>query len=191
MFKKILIFITIVSVILVGGSSYYYAQNGSPLSESVLRLHVIANSDSIGDQALKIEVKNKIVEYMAEKFAGQQDVNQAREIAIENRGLIQEIAEGVVAEAGYNYPVKIEVGNYLFPTKSYGNLVFPQGEYQAVRVIIGTGEGKNWWCVLFPPLCMVADSDKGLTFQERKEASVSLKCLELIPKGVKLKVSFK
>lgn len=191
MLKKLLVFVTILSLIFVGGSSYYYAQNEVPLNESVLRLHVIAHSDSIEDQALKIKVKNEIVENMSAKFAGQKDIKQARQTAINNLDLIQQIAEEVIKQEGYDYPVKVEVGDYLFPTKSYGNLVFPQGEYQALRIIIGDGMGKNWWCVLFPPLCMVADSDKGLTFQEKREACVSLKCLELIPKGVKLKVSFK
>lgn len=185
--KKIAVIISIISIIFLG-SNYYYANNTS-LNDSVLRLHVIANSDSIDDQALKIAVKNEVVTLMKGEFAEQQDVEQARELAIENIPRIKKLAETVIASQGYDYPVQVKVGEYMFPTKSYGNMVFPSGEYQALRIIIGNGEGKNWWCVLFPPLCMVSDLDKGLSFEQQKEAQVSFKCLELLPKGVRVKIS--
>ncbi len=185
--KKIAVIIGIFIMIFLG-SNHYYANNNA-LNDSVLRLHVIANSDSVDDQALKIAVKNEVVSLLKAEFAEQQDVEQARKLAIENIPRIQELAEEVIESQGYHYPVQVKVGEYMFPTKSYGNMVFPQGEYQAVRIIIGDGEGKNWWCVLFPPLCMVSDSDKGLSFDKEEEARVSLKCLELLPKGVRLKLS--
>ncbi len=185
--KKIAVIIGVFIIIFLG-SSYYYANNNS-LNDSVLRLHVIANSDSIDDQALKIAVKNEVVSLMRTEFAEQQDVEQARQLAVDNIPRIQELAEKVIQDQGYDYPVQVKVGEYMFPTKSYGNLVFPQGEYQALRIIIGQGEGKNWWCVLFPPLCMVSDSDKGLSFEKQPEARVSFKCLELLPKGVRLRLS--
>lgn len=185
--KKIAVIISVIIIVFLG-SSYYYAQDNS-LNDSVLRLHVVANSDSVKDQALKITVKNEVVELLKTEFAQQQDVEQARQLAVDNIPRIQKLAEEVIANHGYDYPVQVKVGEYMFPTKSYGNLVFPQGEYQALRIIIGEGEGKNWWCVLFPPLCMVSDSDKGLSFEKQEEAQISIKCLELLPKGVKLKLS--
>ncbi len=186
--KKISVIIIGLIILVFLGSSSYYANDNS-LNDSVLRLHVIANSDSINDQALKIAVKNEVVELLRTEFAEQQNVEQARQLAVDNIPRIQRLAEKVIESQGYNYPVQVKVGEYMFPTKSYGNLVFPQGEYQALRIIIGDGEGKNWWCVLFPPLCMVSDSDKGLSFEKEQEAQVSFKCLELLPKGVRLKLS--
>ncbi|KUG05192.1 stage ii sporulation protein required for processing of pro-sigma-e (spoiir) [hydrocarbon metagenome] len=185
--KKTVVIMSVIIIIILG-SSYYYAQDNS-LNESVLRLHVIANSDSVNDQALKIAVKNEVVALLNTEFAEQQDVEQARQLAVRNIPRIQELAEKVIEDQGYDYSVQVKVGEYMFPTKSYGNLVFPQGEYKALRIIIGDGVGKNWWCVLFPPLCMVSDSDKGLSFEKQEEAQVSLKCLELLPKGVRLKLS--
>ena len=185
--KKIIVSSLVLLLVFLGGS-YYYAEN-KPLQDSVLRLHVIANSDSIEDQALKIAVKNEIVKLLKDEFSAQQDVEDARELARDHIPLIQETARKVIVQQGYDYPVEVKVGEYPFPIKSYGNLVFPAGEYQALRLTIGQGQGKNWWCVLFPPLCMVSDSDQGLSFDRQKEAQVSLKCLELLPKGVRLKLS--
>jgi len=181
--------VVISGIILIFLGMNIYFSSSSTLNSSVLRFHVIANSDDVQDQALKIEVKNEIVSSLKNDFVEQEDVQHARNMAIENIPRIKSIAETVIASYGYKYPVKVEVGDYMFPTKSYGNMVFPQGEYQAVRVVLGEGKGKNWWCVLFPPLCMVSDSDKGLSFEDKKEARVSLKCLELLPKGVRLKLS--
>ncbi|NLO20982.1 MAG: stage II sporulation protein R [Syntrophomonadaceae bacterium] len=185
--KNIIVSILVLLLVLLGGS-YYYAEN-KPLQDSVFRLHVIANSDSIEDQALKIAVKNEIVKLLKDEFSAQQDLEQARKLAQKNIPLIQEKAREVITQQGYDYPVEVKVGEYPFPTKSYGNLVFPAGEYQALRICIGQGQGKNWWCVLFPPLCMVSDSDQGLSFDRQEEAQVSIKCLELLPKGVKVKLS--
>ena len=185
--KKIIVSIIALLLVFLGGS-YYHAENKG-LQDSVFRLHVIANSDSIEDQALKIAVKNEIVKLLTKEFSQQQDIEQAIELAQNHIPLIKETAQEVIARQGYNYPVEVKVGEYAFPTKSYGNLVFPAGEYQALRITIGEGQGKNWWCVLFPPLCMVSDSDQGLSFDRREEAQVSIKCLELLPKGVKVKLS--
>ncbi len=185
--KKLVIFLIVFSMILF--SNNYLSGNDNSLAENVLRLHVIANSDSIDDQALKIEVKNQVVRSFKTDFAKQTDAKQAEKYAKENISVIKKIAEETIEAKGYNYPVRVEVGNFEFPTKSYGNMIFPQGNYDAVRIIIGEGKGKNWWCVLFPPLCMVSDSDKGISFDNKEEAKVSIKCLELIGKGVKLKLS--
>lgn len=185
--KKLFILLIVFSTVLF--SNNYLSGNDDSLTDSVLRLHVIANSDSIDDQALKIEVKNEVVGSFKDEFASQTGVEEAEKYAKDNIPEIKRIAEEAIYARGYSYPVRVEVGNYKFPTKSYGNMIFPQGDYNAVRIIIGEGKGKNWWCVLFPPLCMVSDSDKGLSFDNKKEAKVSFKCLDLISKGVKLKLS--
>lgn len=184
-FKKITGIIIILCICFTVSS--VYAAPNHPLSESVLRLHVIANSDDPADQQLKLQVKDEIVAMMREEFDEVEDSQEAKRIAISQIPRIQAAARAAIAARGYDYPVQVTVGEYPFPTKSYGNMVFPPGNYQAVRVVIGEGQGKNWWCVLFPPLCLVASSDRGISMSSPREAQVSFKCLELIPKGVKIK----
>lgn len=173
----------IITVLIIAG--IYVKAGEKPLNDSVLRLHVVANSDSMEDQALKLKVKDEIVRFMRDKFKGIKSEEEAVLIAKENRQEIKNIALKVIREEGFSYPVEVYVDKFDFPLKSYGNLVFPAGEYEAVKVVIGEGEGKNWWCVLFPPLCLVSSSDKGLSLDSPQEAKVTLKCLELLPKGVK------
>ncbi len=182
--KKFLVIILIVFISF--GGTQVLAQHNKPLTDSVIRLHVIANSDKIDDQALKLAVKDHIVSYMQEEFLHASNIEDARIKAENNLANIKREAEAAVVAEGYNYPVEVSLGTFTFPTKSYGNLVFPSGDYYALKVIIGEGSGKNWWCVLFPPLCIVSSSDKGLSLENPREAKVTLKCLELLPKGVKL-----
>ena len=184
MYKKLLGIIIILIMVLTGG--WVAAQQNQPLTQSVLRLHVIANSDSVNDQALKMAVKDDVVAMMKEQFTGVEDAREARKLAEQEIPRIKAAAEAKIKASGYDYPVQVMVGEYDFPTKSYGNLVFPPGKYPAVRVIIGEGEGKNWWCVLFPPLCLVSSSDQGLSLNSPQQAQVTFKVLELFPKGLEL-----
>ena len=185
MFKKIISIVIILSISFTLSS--VYAASHIPLTDSVLRLHVIANSDDPADQQLKLQVKDEIVAMMRQEFQEVEDSGQAEQISRAEIPRIEAVAARVIASRGYDYPVKVTVGEYPFPAKSYGNMVFPPGNYQAVRVVIGEGQGKNWWCVLFPPLCLVASSDRGISMKSSREARVSFKCLKLIPKGVKIK----
>lgn len=184
MYKRLLGIIIILAGFFSGG--IVVANQGEPLSQSVLRLHVIANSDDPADQALKLAVKDDIVAMMKQEFSGIDDVSEARQMAQQDLTRIKAAAEAKIRAKGYDYPVEVMVGEYDFPTKSYGNMIFPAGKYQAVRVIIGAGQGKNWWCVLFPPLCLVSSTDQGLSLSSPQQAQVTFKCLELLPKGVKL-----
>ncbi|NLB89006.1 MAG: stage II sporulation protein R [Syntrophomonadaceae bacterium] len=183
MMKKILGIIFIITITFLG--THAIANQNVPLENSVLRLHVLANSDASYDQALKMAVKDQVVKYMQEEFSHINNFDEAALTAQERLPDIERVATEVVKEHGYDYPVQEALGKFEFPTKSYGNLIFPQGEYEAVRIIIGEGEGQNWWCVLFPPLCMVSSSDKGISMESPREAKVTWKCLELLPKGVK------
>ncbi|MDD3269607.1 MAG: stage II sporulation protein R [Syntrophomonadaceae bacterium] len=187
MLKKFTGLILLLIITLIG--VYILTEKEDTLYSRVLRLHVIANSDNPSDQALKIEVKDAVVKMMNQEFDDLDNAEEARSKAIQDIPKIKKAAEQMIASRGYDYPVQVSVGDSQFPSKTYGNLVFPAGQYQAVKVIIGEGEGKNWWCVLFPPLCMVSSSDKGLTLNSSKEAKVSLKCLQLIPHGVKVHLS--
>lgn len=125
------------------------------LEENIIRLHVVANSDSQEDQALKTDVKNAVVEYMASKLKGSSDINESKEIIDANIENIRELVCKTIKTYEKNYQVEIDTGKFPFPTKTYGDISLPAGNYQALRIKIGKGEGSNWWCVLFPPLCFV------------------------------------
>lgn len=146
----------------------------------VLRLHVIANSDSAEDQSLKLKVRDAVVEYLSQEFQGVGSADQARQMAVDQIPELKKIAVQVVNEQGCRYPVEVEVGLYDFPAKTYGDLFLPRGEYQAVRVVLGEGKGRNWWCVLFPPLCLASTSDQGLVLDPVDNAEIKWKFMELL-----------
>lgn len=138
------------------------------IQDSVFRLHVIANSDSEEDQNLKYIVRDKVLEYInsiSSNLNSKEDV-----IALANKNLneIKKIAEDTIYESGYNYSVKLSIGNFAFPTKTYGDISFPAGYYDALKIEIGEAKGQNWWCVMFPPLCFV-DVTSGVVPEESKE----------------------
>ncbi|NLJ79692.1 MAG: stage II sporulation protein R [Firmicutes bacterium] len=122
--------------------------------ESLIRLHVLANSNRPQDQDLKLLVRDAVLQESGMILSQTKDKREAQILLQENRHKIKEIAENVVWSHGYNYPINVEMGNFLFPQRSYGPLILPEGLYDAVRIEIGQGKGENWWCVLFPPLCL-------------------------------------
>jgi stage II sporulation protein R len=119
-----------------------------------LRLHVLANSDSRVDQATKLKVRDAVLQLANEKFQNAGSVGEAKRIAAGSLPDFERGAETVLRNEGQAYGARAYLGRYEFPTRFYGTRVFPPGEYTAVRVILGKGEGHNWWCVLFPPLCL-------------------------------------
>lgn len=129
------------------------------LADKVVRLHVLANSDSEEDQALKLRVRDAVLE---QATAILEQSTDRREAESRLRGQLLELERTAAQEiqiAGYSYPVTLELKNTDFPTKEYDGFTLPAGEYLALRVIIGEGEGKNWWCVVFPPLCTAVSAD--------------------------------
>ena len=128
--------------------------------ESVVRLHVLANSDSEEDQALKLCVRDRILLLTETLLAECKDRNQALIVMEENMELFRTCADAVIKEKGYSYDVEVELGEEYYPTRVYESSAFPAGEYTSLRIKIGEAEGKNWWCVLFPPLCLSAASGK-------------------------------
>ncbi len=132
----------------------------SEIYDSVLRLHVLANSDSEEDQALKLLVRDSILAHSAEIFEGCQTREEAIAVINANRDSLEAAAKKTVTDAGYDYPVRIELCEEEYPTKSYEAMCFPSGEYLSLRVLIGEAEGQNWWCVLFPPLCLSAATER-------------------------------
>ena len=138
------------------------------VKDVLIRFHVLANSDTDEDQELKIKVKNEIIEYLDPYLKDSDSLETSRKILKDNEKEVIDIANRVIKENGYNYGVTTELGKENFPEKSYGNITLPQGEYEAFRVIIGDGNGHNWWCVMFPPLCFT-DVTKGKVEEDKSK----------------------
>lgn len=172
MYKKLIDKITIMFlIILVLVNILYIKDEVSALEtrgENLIRFHVLANSDSPEDQDLKLRVRDKVIEAMASDLEKSKNVDETRDILKENLDRIKETAKKEILKNGQDYDVRVFLGDYDFPTKIYGNIVFPTGTYEALRIEIGRARGQNWWCVMFPPLCFV-DVKHGLTDEKTKE----------------------
>lgn len=131
-----------------------FAKECVQIRESVLRLHILANSDSQEDQALKLSVRDRILAQTQDLFYQVTSTEDAKETAQENLEKIIAIAQREIARQGYDYQVNAEVCNMFFDTRVYDNFSLPAGRYDAVRITIGEAKGKNWWCVLYPPMCL-------------------------------------
>lgn len=146
----------------------YATTVSSHLSDSVFRLHVIANSDSVEDQNLKYLVRDAIIAYMKTLTTNLNSKEEVLQIAHDHIEDFKNIAKEVITENGYDYDISVSIGNFSFPTKQYGDISLPAGLYDALRIEIGAAEGQNWWCVMFPPLCFV-DVTSGVVPEESKE----------------------
>ena len=153
--RKILILIlTVCTLFIMLGLLPVHSE--AELYDNVLRLHVLANSDSDEDQALKLKVRDAIIDKCGHLFAFCESREEAALIVEQSRTLIEDTAKAMIEDEGYSYPVTIDLGQEDYPTKNYGAVCFPAGNYLSLRVIIGEGNGQNWWCVLFPPMCLSA-----------------------------------
>ena len=132
--------------------------NYDEVKDSLIRFHVIANSDNEEDQNLKIKVKDKVIDYLYPYLNNSQSLDESRKIIKDRMEDVKKLAEEVIKYNNYDYSIKVELSRENFPDKSYGNITLPQGNYEAFRIIIGDGKGRNWWCVMFPPLCFVDES---------------------------------
>ena len=163
--------VVLVTLMLTGyrsAASYDTARLQAGIAEEIIRFHVRANSDSYEDQQLKLLVKDRVVTYLEPLLAASQSTQESRQILENNTGQIRELVLQTLREAGSSYDVSVYFENSYFPMKSYGDVTFPPGEYEAFRIDIGESEGKNWWCVLYPPLCFV-DTSYGVLPDESKE----------------------
>lgn len=138
------------------------------ISHKIIRFHVIANSDSDADQALKLKVKEAVVNYTAELLCNSKSISETEDLLSSHTSDIISIANNVISENDYDYPVTAEITDTYFPTKSYGSYTFPPGTYRAFQIKIGEAKGKNWWCVLYPPLCFI-DISHGTVNPESEE----------------------
>lgn len=169
--KKFKLFITlfILFSLYIFISAFSYATTiSNDLKESVFRLHVIANSNSKEDQNLKYIVRDNIIKYM--KIICNNCSSKDETIAIISNHLndFTQIANQTIKENGFSYTANVSLGNFEFPTKTYGDISLPSGYYDALKIQLGNADGKNWWCVLYPSLCFV-DVTSGIVPQESKE----------------------
>ena len=138
------------------------------IASNIIRFHVRANSDTDTDQQLKIKVKNEVVSYRKPFLENSPSIDTSREILSQHIEDIKDTALDTIHKEGFNYNVNVYFEQSYFPMKTYADVTFPQGEYEAFRIDIGEANGKNWWCVLYPPLCFV-DSVYGELPESSKE----------------------
>lgn len=169
--KKIFYIISLIfllfSFVLISLTSYANTVS-EDLSNNFFRLHILSNSDSNEDQNLKLKIRDNIIEYMNTLSYSGLTKEEAINLTNSNLENFKKIAEKIILDEGYNYPVSLEIGNFYFPTKEYGNISLPAGYYDALKIEIGEAKGKNWWCSLFPPLCFV-DISAGVIDEESEE----------------------
>lgn len=162
LFCVLFLCVTVCNVLPIHGEEKIY--------ESVVRLHVLANSDSDEDQALKLKVRDAVLSYVSPRVIDSKSREEAIEILQGELKNIEAVSAKVVKEEGYDYPVKVTLTVEEYPTRNYEAMSFPSGEYVSLRVMLGEAEGQNWWCVLFPPLCLSAASEKA----ENEEAFIAV-----------------
>ena len=149
--KKIFLFLCTAIFLL---SAYFYGKE----AEKPLRLHIIANSDSTEDQAMKFIIRDEILRFIGKSEPRSKE--EAELFVFRNMTEIEEIVNKTLAKHDAAYFGKLETGIFAFPEKDYGEKIYPAGDYEAIRIILGEGKGQNWWCVVFPPLCLSADAEE-------------------------------
>ncbi len=184
--KAVALGLVLTLILSLCGFTWGFAKNCDEIRQKVVRLHVLANSDSEEDQALKLKVRDTVTETAAGLFDTAGDAGEALEVAREQLPAILEAAQQRVCDEGYDYPVGAELTRMYFTTRTYDAGTLPAGMYDAVRITIGEGAGKNWWCVVFPPICVPAAA-------EHKELSDVLdeEQVDIVTQPQKYEVKFK
>lgn len=177
----------IISVMVGAFCSKAYADKVQrDLAENVIRFHVIANSDSENDVALKLIVRDEVIKLLEEKLDGCHNKNESRKIIEENLGEIEEAAKNVSAKNGFHYDIKAEICEDVFPLRQYGDVRMPAGNYEALKISIGKAQGHNWWCVVYPPLCFADIASGEITAESENRlvaegSSVLVESHEAVP----------
>lgn len=172
--SQIILYSVMLFIVLGLMVGYAYSQSckintfSNDYKENLIRFHVLANSDSEEDQALKLKVRDKVISYLKPKLEDSESISQSEKIILNEKDKLMDICKETIKQNGYNYDVSINLGYSKFPTKQYSSVVLPAGEYKSLKIIIGKGQGKNWWCVMFPPLCFV-DVSSGIVDDSSKE----------------------
>lgn len=155
------------------------------LKENLLRLHIVANSDSASDQTLKLKVRDELLKVGDNVFKDAENLIIAKDIAQDMLPIFEKVAQKVVKSEGYNYSVRVSLGKAFFDTRVYENFTLPAGEYDALKVVIGQGKGKNWWCVIFPSVCIPSATNKSIN------SAVSKSTGKIINNAPKYRIKFK
>lgn len=171
---------------IISADIFGFGESCEGIEESVLRFHILANSDSEADQKLKLKVRDVILEETDGWFAECGSVPETEQVIAERLGEIEEIASRTIVSEGYSYPVSCELVHMDFNTRVYDDFTMPPGDYDALRITIGEAEGKNWWCVMYPPLCLPAAMDS-----EDFEEEFTEEELEILRNPEKFQVKFK
>lgn len=184
--KKSLISLALAIVVLAVSTACFDAESRQSSvsaycnADSIFRLHIIANSNSAEDQAVKLEVRDAVLEYEAENLDAVSAAKTREELMAHGAELL-EIIEGVLRSNGFDYGAQMLVGTFPFPDREYNGVLYPAGDYDAFRVILGDGAGENWWCVMFPPLCILkSDNGKIDTDETIEFESVFVKLFKLL-----------
>ena len=167
-FKRLIIVLLLLILFIFISAITYVSAVSNNIANGVFRLHVIANSDSPEDQNLKYIVRDELIKYMNTLAKDCTSKQEVIEIAQNNISNFENIAKKTIQDNGFNYNVTVEIGNFDFPTKTYGDITLPAGTYDSLKIKIGKSEGQNWWCVMFPPLCFV-DVTTGIVPEESKK----------------------
>ena len=184
--KKSLISLALAIVVLAVSTACFDAESRQSSvssycnADSIFRLHIIANSNSAEDQAVKLKVRDAVLEYEAENLDAVSAAKTREELMAHGAELL-EIIEGVLRSNGFDYGAQMLVGTFPFPDREYNGVLYPAGDYDAFRVILGDGAGENWWCVMFPPLCILkSDNGKIDTDETIEFESVFVKLFKLL-----------
>lgn len=184
--KKSLISLALAIVVLAVSTACFDAESRQSSvsaycnADSIFRLHIIANSNSAEDQAVKLEVRDAVLEYEAENLDAVSAAKTREELMTHGAELL-EIIEGVLRSNGFDYGAQMLVGTFPFPDREYNGVLYPAGDYDAFRVILGDGAGENWWCVMFPPLCILKSDNGEIDTDETIEfESVFVKLFKLL-----------
>lgn len=143
-----------------------FLPESNSISEQVVRIHIRANSNDAEDQSVKLAVRDEITEYLTGRLEGCADKSAALKVLESEKETLQQIAQNTLYRNGYDYNARVLLSHEYFPERTYDGYVFPEGEYDALMILLGEGTGDNWWCVAFPPLCFVPDGDgEGVTYK--------------------------
>ena len=189
--NKIIASFALAMVLTLAVTSYTGAVQ-SDLENNLIRLHIIADSDSEADQAVKLKVRDAVIKEMSSEFKNS-DIEKSREAVINNLAKIEETADRVLSENGFTYRSKAEYGKFTFPRKAYSSVTLPAGEYYGIRVTLGSGSGHNWWCVMYPPMCFTEDSRGKMSGEsdEKLKESLDGETYDIITGSENVQVKFK
>ena len=187
---KIILTVTIIAISLyMAFSCTYFTASAGTVKEDVVRLHILANSNSEADQKVKLKVRDALLKTNASILSDSVTKENAKEHFEKSKELLLKTAEETLKENGFGYNVKITLQEEYFETRAYGNLTFPAGKYTALKVVLGEGEGENWWCVMFPPLCIPAAD--GIKTNENTADYLTQSGEKIVNGGEKYIVKFK